>query len=168
MSPQSQTPDIHKDMDKFINGSALEIHETITRLKSLMNQAVTKLNEIDAIRENIQIELASAKHDSQSASQLNIEAIKIREDAKTYLQNAKETESKSEKILESAITQNKKIDERLKSLDKERDSTIVRESEVKKKEKWIEIEETRLKYLEHRLNAISEHENIKKKLKELE
>lgn len=129
---------------------------------------------ISALRTELEEEIATAKSEvefhkkeSKRIALLSTEADRKNDEAKSNLVNSQAKLDEADRILEDAKKSEESIRVRQESISNQEKSATEHEQEANRKLKWAEMEERRLKFLEHKLNVILEDENIRKKLEEL-
>lgn len=144
-----------------------EFNEVITRFLSIEREMLKLKDEINTERQKAASEMEFHKRETKRIESLSLDADKKNEKAS---ENIKESEARlraAEDVLRSAKEKEELIRKRTDALTIQEKSSIETKQEADRKLKWAEMEERRLKFLEHKLNVILEDENIRKKLEEL-
>jgi hypothetical protein len=160
---QKQTFDINEIRKSQID----EFSQFMNKLTSIEDSVLRKIAELDKSTADLNILLKSLQEEKDEVGK-----------SKSIIQ-AKLDEANG--ILSQAKSQQKAIDDKNLLLDekekrinlkkdgmlKEATSIQSMEDDLKKRTKWIEIEERHLKLLDHKIKVIMEDKEVSKRLKEL-
>lgn len=155
------------DKDTFLKQLNEEFSKFCVRTKSLCDSFEKETNLLKSNNENLSdlIEKSKKQQDLLTKKEIDLN-IKIEETDKIN-RNLLSDQNILKKEIVSVEEKTRILDDRSNKIDEESKQLGLEKTELLEREKWCEMEERRLKYLEKKYNLITQDKEISRKLKEL-
>lgn len=145
-----------------------EFREFMERLKNVESSILNLLKDEEDKKDQLEDEYRTTKITNERIRRLEIEAEKKLDHANSVFRESRALEASCKEQSQKLKDRELKLNERQEAIVKESGSFDGMRQDLEKREKWIEIEERRLLYIDKKLKILAEDKEISQKLKELE
>lgn len=147
---------------------ALEFNDFMGRIHAIEKKMVQLQKEAEANVQKTADEIEFHKKETKRIEKLSLEADKKNENSQENLKLSQAKLDESSQVLASIRLQEESFRNRQEALSIQESTSIEQKRDADKRLAWAEMEERRLKYLQKKIDLVTQDESIKKKLKDLE